>query len=136
MTTPSWVTFLIVLLSVSATYTLPLPPTATPVGWLNFACPPIPLLNPITPGVPASVDTTPSGAIFRMVEMLPDAIKFVLYPPSLTKMFPEASAAIPEQYPNFAALPIPSFVPLVQEPANVDTTPEGVIFRITDMSAT
>ena len=38
--------------------------------------------------------------------------------------------AIPQGSKNDAAVPIPSELPALPDPANVDTTPAGVIFLI------
>ena len=65
VTTPAGVTLRIVLLPVSATYTLPELSTARPPGWLKPAALPVPSVDPNVP--PASVVTTPAGVILRML---------------------------------------------------------------------
>src|SRR5205823_13648032 len=57
----------IVLLTVSATYTLPEESVATPSGLLNRAALPVPSALPPFPASPASVVTTPAGVILRIV---------------------------------------------------------------------
>src|SRR5258706_7873486 len=66
-TPPAGVMRRIVLLPVSATYTVPAASTARPDGYLNLAAEPAPSALPITMVEPAKVDTIPSGVIFRMV---------------------------------------------------------------------
>ena len=66
VTTPAAVIFRIVLERLSATYTVPSAPTATPSGLLNVAAAPVPSARPATPE-PASVVTTPAAVIFRIL---------------------------------------------------------------------
>ena len=56
------------LLTYSATYTFDNASNATPVGPLNDAEEPLPSANPKL--LPASVDTTPSGVILRILLLL------------------------------------------------------------------
>src|SRR5262245_36714325 len=73
VTTPLGVTLRMVQFSESATYTLPAPSTATPVGKENLALLPTPSAQPPLPegfANPASVVTDqfdPTGVIFRIV---------------------------------------------------------------------
>ena len=66
VTTPAAVIFRIVLERLSATYTVPSAPTATPSGLLNVAAAPVPSALPAAPE-PASVVTTPAAVIFRIL---------------------------------------------------------------------
>src|SRR5512142_1361652 len=68
----------------------------------------------------ASVLTTPAAVIFRTEP----------FPASATYRFPAVSAAIPAGPLKDAAVPAPSAAPTEPEPANVVTTPAGVILRI------
>ena len=67
VTAPAGVICRIVLLLVSATYTVPAVLTATPRGELNRAALPVPSVLPVFPARPANVVTTPLGVIFRIV---------------------------------------------------------------------
>ena len=79
------------------------------------------LVLPLTPANPASVLTTPPGAIFRIVWL----------PVSATYTLPALSTATPCGWLKSAALPVPSALPLTPaNPASVLTTPAGVIIRI------
>ena len=66
VTTPPEVIFRIVLLCMSATYTLFAESTATPAGTQKFAAVPVPLFVPATLTSPASVETAPAEVIFRI----------------------------------------------------------------------
>ena len=65
VTTPKDVTFRMRLLLWSATNTLPLASTVTPLGLLNLAFTPVPSANAWSP-LPASVVTTPADVTFRI----------------------------------------------------------------------
>ena len=126
VTTPADVIFRTVLLPQSATNTFPSPSTATPAGYQNLAALPVPSTAPAAPGKPANVDTAPAWVTFRIVRLWKSA----------TKTFPLPSTATPEGLENRAAYPVPSAVPEIPgAPANVDTTPAGVTFRIVSLSS-
>src|SRR5262249_48805190 len=112
----------------SSTKIFPDPFTATPLSEPNLAALFVPSLgNPNGLGVPAIVETIPSGVILRMV----------LFPASETNKFPPESTAIPvgpayvgAPPPKRARRPGPSFAPIVSGfPARVVTIWSGVIFR-------
>ncbi len=86
---------------------------------------PVPSALPEVPAVPASVVTTPPGAIMRMVSL----------PVSATKMSPVVeSSAMPAGLLNDAAEPVPSALPAVPAvPANVVTTPAEVTWRMVSL---
>ena len=67
LTTPAGVILRIVQLPPSTTYSSPPLPTATPRGARNRAAPRTPSSLPNIPARPASVLTTPSGVVVRMV---------------------------------------------------------------------
>ena len=87
----------------------------------NRAALPVPSVKPGILAEPASVVTTPSGVIFRIV----------LLPQSATMGLPLPSIAMPRGFLNRAALPVPSVLP--DAPAVLAkglTTAAGVIFRM------
>ena len=73
------------------------------------------------PPEPAKVVTSPDGDILRIK----------LFPVSATYMLLEESTATPIGLLNDADVPTPLSFPLEPEPASVETSPDGVIFRIT-----
>ena len=72
-------------------------------------------MNPV-----AYVDTTPEGVILR--------IRLLVESPTYT--FPDESTATPEGPLKVARIPLSLVDPGEPLPANVDTTPKGVILRI------
>ncbi|MBK9966355.1 MAG: hypothetical protein IPP07_16250 [Holophagales bacterium] len=126
VTTPCGVTRRITSFPESATYAFPAPSTATPVGDENLAWLPAPSSDPLRPGFPARVVTTPSGVIRRSV-----------WPwMSVTKTLPPASTATPSGPVNRAALPMPSSPPEAPaRPARVETSPAGVTLRTVQFRA-
>src|SRR5436190_10700701 len=92
-----------------------------PNGSLNRACVPVPSVLPEKPAAPATVVTTRDGVILRIV----------WFPVSATYKLSLASIATAEGELNRAPLPMPSAEPVCDgDPANVVTTPVGVILRI------
>ncbi len=88
---------------------------------MKRAAGPLPLAEPETPAVPATVDTTPAGVTLRTVSLLVSA----------TYTFPLASTPMPDGWLNWAAAPVPSAWPVMWGvPAIVVTTPAGVTFLI------
>ena len=81
----------------SATYTVPLPSTATPKGLPNCAVAPGPSALPAVP-LPASVLTIPVAVILRMRWL----------PRSATYKVPLPSTATPKGPLNCAVAPVPS----------------------------
>ncbi len=118
-TTPLGVTLRMRLLKMSATITLPLASTATPVGKLNEVFAPVPSANAYGP-LPASVAVTPPCVTMRMR----------LFPESATITLPLASTATPEGKSNEAPTPVPSANARVPLPASVLTTPTSVTLRM------
>src|SRR3954452_9046813 len=96
----------------------------TSVGPLNCASVPVAFVEPAVV-CPANVVTTPAAVILRI------RLLFV----SATKMLPEASTAIPAGPLNSAAVPVALIIPAMPSPANVVTTPAGVILRMRLVSA-
>ena len=86
VTTPAGVTFRIVWLSVSATYTLPALSTATPLGIAEPRGAARAIGTAGVPGLPARVVTTPAGVTFRIVWLSVSA----------TYTLPALSTATPE----------------------------------------
>src|SRR5438093_4371580 len=98
VTTPPWVTFRMMKLSLSTTNTLPWLSTAIPDGLSNNAALPTPSVAPETCARPASVVTTqfvPVCVILRIVWFPPS-------PPSLMYSVPELSTATPYGQKNCA----------------------------------
>ena len=104
----------------SATYTLPCASTATPVGALNFAEVPTPLVSACVLPSPASVTTVPLG----------DTTRMAWFSVSATYRLPCASTAAPFGPLNLADGPWPSRKPLVL-PASFVTVPLGNTTRMT-----
>jgi hypothetical protein len=96
---------------------LPALSTATPEGLLKVAADPIPSADPFDPE-PANVVTTPLGVTFLIL----------LFAETYT--LPILSTATALGLLKLAAKPVPSADPTDPEPANVVTTPLGVIFLI------
>ena len=107
------------LLRVSATYTAPVPSTATPEGRKKLAAVPCPSTRPENPE-PARVVTFPVGVILRMR----------LLPVSATYTVPFPSTAAPEGERKLASVPFPSEKEALPLPASVVTFPLGVILRM------
>src|SRR5262252_7596117 len=128
LTTPAGVILRIALFPVSATYTLPLPSTATPRGLLNLGVPDALSTLPLEPATPARVVTVPSLAILRMVWLKVSA----------TKALPEPSAATPSALLRRAAVRTPSTFPEPpRSPATKESTFSSVLMlqpTVTEMS--
>src|SRR5947207_1614754 len=101
LTAPAAVILRIVLLFLSATYTLPAASIATPYGLSNRASLPVPSLEPTWPAVPANVLTAPAAVILRIVSLSASA----------TYTLPAASIATLLGCPKRAAVPLPSNEP-------------------------
>src|SRR5688572_17487889 len=92
-----------------------------PLGRRKRAAPAAPSLDPAALARPAKVDTRPAGVIFLTV----------CAASSVTYTLPVASTATPAGTLNRAAEPGPSLEPIEPaRPANVLTTPAGVILRM------
>lgn len=74
VTTPALVILRIVPFPASATNTLPAASTTRPSGAPNNAAAPVPSAEPLIPGVPANVVTTPAGVAFRIVRLAVSAM--------------------------------------------------------------
>src|SRR5262245_26959660 len=120
---PSDVILRIGWLPVSATYTLPLPSTATLRGLLNLGVPDALSTLPLEPATPARVVTVPSLAILRMVWLKVSA----------TKALPEPSAATPSALLKRAAVPTASTFP---EPPRSPATKESTFSSVLRLQVT
>ena len=94
------------LLPLSAIYKLPLESLAIPVGKLSKAAVPTPFVFPLVV-VPMIVVTTPADDIFLIIWLYL----------STTYILSFESITIPSGVRKVAAVPVPSALPLVVEPA-------------------
>lgn len=95
---------------------------ASAVGARNRAAAPVPSDQPVTPGLPATVDTAPAWVTRRIVAL----------PASATNTSPAGVTATALGYANDAPAPLPSALPDAPGvPAIVVTVPADEIFRIT-----
>ena len=125
VTTPAGVTFRIVLLQVSATYTLPALSTATPSGWQNRAALPVPSALPEASRQPGQRRHHPAGR--HLADRVVAGVRHIDVARAVHR---HAARTL-----NRAARPVPSALPeLPANPARVVTTPAGVTFRIVWLS--
>src|SRR5262245_26812924 len=121
VTVPSDTIARMVLLPVSAMYSVPLASIAIPDGLEKRAAVPTSSTLPGAPAAPAIVVVSPVAVTRRIVWL----------PVSATYRVPEPSTAIPDGFQKRAANPEPSALPLLPaNPASVVTLPFGAIRRI------